>query len=241
MIAHRDIPGVNAYGVVEQDQPAFAHDRVRFAGEPVAAVAAKDTATAEAALVEGAPRVHGGGNLLREIHFARGDAPAASRAAAHAVEDVHMTPPQMHGFLETEGGWAEVEPDGTLAVHAGGQHGARDRLQLARLLARPEASIRIVSSPLGGGFGGKDELTVQPALALLALKTGARVRLQLSGAESVLAGLKRHPMKLRNALRLRRARAPDLAGGRSARQRRSLRLARPCRAGDGAGARSRPL
>ena len=217
VVTHRDIPGVNAYGIVVQDQPAFAHDRVRFSGEPIAAVAAKDAQTAEAALklirvdyaplpvvdspeaalADGAPRVHEAGNLLRELHFARGDPEAAFRAAAHIVEDVYVTPRQMHGFLETEGGWAEVEADGALAVHAGGQHGARDRLQLSRLLARPEPTIRVVTSPSGGGFGGKDELTVQPALALLALKTGRRVRLQLSRPESVLAGIKRHPMTIR--------------------------------------------
>ncbi len=217
VVTHEDVPGLNAYGIVVQDQPALAFDKVRFAGEPVAAVAAVDAATAqtalelirvdyeplplvddaEAALWPGAPRVHAGGNLQRELHFSRGDLDAAFAGAAHVVEDIYTTPRQMHGFMETEGGWAEVEADGTLAVHAGGQHGARDRMQLARILARREETIRVVTSPIGGGFGGKDELTVQPALALLALKSGRRVRMQLSRAESVLAGLKRNPMTIR--------------------------------------------
>jgi xanthine dehydrogenase D subunit len=217
VVTHRDVPGLNAYGIVVQDQPAFCFDKARHAGDPVAAVAATDAATAEAALAlidvvyeplptvtspeqalaPDAPLVHETGNLQRLVTFARGDVDAAFADCAHELEDVYVTPRQMHGFMETEGGWAEVGPDGALSVHVGGQHGARDRLQLSRILAMPEARIRVVTSPTGGGFGGKDELTVQPALALLALKSGRPVRLQLSRAESVLAGLKRNPMTIR--------------------------------------------
>jgi CO/xanthine dehydrogenase Mo-binding subunit len=102
----------------------------------------------------------------------------------------------MHGFMETEGGWAAPDKDGLL-VCVGGQHGARDQLQLARILDMPQEKLRIITSPIGGGFGGKDELTVQPALALLAQKTGRTVRLHLSRAESVAAGTKRNPMRIR--------------------------------------------
>jgi nicotinate dehydrogenase large molybdopterin subunit len=82
-------------------------------------------------------------------------------------------------------------------VCVGGQHGARDRLQLSRILGIPEHRIRVVTSPTGGAFGGKDELTVQPALAVLALKSGRPVRLHLDRAESVLAGRMRNPMRIR--------------------------------------------
>lgn len=217
VVTHRDVPGLNAFGIVVQDQPALCFDTVRHAGDPVAAVAAADAATAEAALglidvryeplpavtspeqalAPDAPRVHESGNLQRLVTFGRGDVEAAFAACAHIVEDVYVTPRQMHGFMETEGGWARVEPDGSLSVHVGGQHGARDRLQLSRILAMPEERIRVVTSPTGGGFGGKDELTVQPVLALLALKSGRPVRIQLSRAESVVAGIKRNPMTIR--------------------------------------------
>ncbi|MCD7109552.1 molybdopterin-dependent oxidoreductase [Rhizobium sp. DKSPLA3] len=217
VVTHRDIGGENAFGIVVQDQPAFCFDRVRHAGDPVAAVAAVDAATAEAALAlirvdyedlpivtdpeqalsDTAPAIHAGGNLQRILHFSRGDVAAGFAGAAHAVERRYETARQMHGFLETEGGFARVEPDGTLAVFVGGQHGARDRLQLARILGRGEDTIRVVTSPTGGAFGGKDELTVQPALALLAITSGRPVRLQLSRAESVVAGIKRHPMVIR--------------------------------------------
>lgn len=217
IVTHRDVPGLNAYGIMVQDQPALCHDRVRMVGDAVAAVAAIDDSTAraaialirvayeplpildttDAALAADAPPLHPGGNLRREIAFSRGNAQEAFCGCAHVIEDTYVTPRQMHGFMETEGGWAMIESDGSLTVRAGGQHGGRDRLQVARILGWPEERIRVVTSPTGGAFGGKDELTVQPALALLAVKSGRPVRLHLDRAESVMAGLKRNPMHIR--------------------------------------------
>lgn len=216
VVTHRDVKGSNAFGIVVQDQPALCFDKVRYAGDAVAAVAAVNAETAEhalslikveyealepvtdpeAALLPGVPRVHESGNLQRELQFAKGDVEAGFRRAVHIVEETYVTPRQMHGFMETEGGYAFVDEHAMLHVFAGGQHGARDRMQLSRILAMPEEKIRVVTSPTGGAFGGKDELTVQPVLALLALKSGKPVRLQLSRAESVLAGQKRNPMSI---------------------------------------------
>ncbi|AZO16436.1 aldehyde oxidase [Mesorhizobium sp. M2A.F.Ca.ET.043.05.1.1] len=217
VVTHRDIAGSNAFGIVVQDQPALCFDKVRYVGDAVAAVAAVDAETAERALglirVRYAPLpvvsdpeqalsadaepVHAAGNLQTSLGFERGDIAEGFARAAHVVEAVYETPRQMHGFMETEGGHAFVDTDGTLNVCAGGQYGLRDRQQLSRILGLPEEKIRVVTSPTGGAFGGKDELTVQPALALLALKTGQPVRLQLDRAESVLAGAKRNAMTIR--------------------------------------------
>ncbi|MER9017086.1 molybdopterin cofactor-binding domain-containing protein [Mesorhizobium sp. M0898] len=216
VVTHRDIAGSNAFGIVVQDQPALCFDKVRYFGDAVAAVAAVDTRTAERALAlvsveyeplpivsdpqqalaAGAEPVHASGNLQCSFEFTRGDAAATFANAAHIVEAVYETPSQMHGFMETEGGYAFVGTDGTLNVFAGGQHGRRDRMQLSRILGMPQERIRVVTSPTGGAFGGKDELTVQPALALLALKTGRAVRLHLDRAESVIAGTKRNAMHI---------------------------------------------
>ncbi|RWE75377.1 MAG: aldehyde oxidase, partial [Mesorhizobium sp.] len=217
VVTYRDIAGSNAFGIVVQDQPALCFDKVRYVGDAVAAVAAVDAETAERALgliqVRYAPLpvvsdpeqalspdaepVHSAGNLQTSLGFERGDIAEGFARAAHVVEAVYETPRQMHGFMETEGGHALVDSDGTLNVCAGGQYGLRDRLQLSRVLGLPEEKIRVVTSPTGGAFGGKDELTVQPALALLALRTGRPVRLQLDRAESVLAGAKRNAMNIR--------------------------------------------
>ncbi|MCX5496399.1 molybdopterin-dependent oxidoreductase [Kaistia dalseonensis] len=217
VVTAADIRGENAFGIMAADQPALCFDKVRHMSDPVAAVAAIDAETAaralslirvdyeplplvedwEAALADGAPLVHASGNLRAEFRHERGDIEAAFARATHIVEDVYVTPRQMHGFMETEGGYIVPEADGSLTVCVGGQHGTRDRKQLSLILGLPEEKIRVVTSPTGGAFGGKDELHVQPALALLALKAGRPVRLQLDRYESVIASVKRNPMRIR--------------------------------------------
>lgn len=217
VVTYKDVPGMNAFGIVIQDQPALCSDVVLYEGDPIAAVAAntKDIAKTALDLIEvdyqplpiigdpsealapEAPALHKGGNLRKTVEHKVGDVEAAFAGAAHIVEDLYITPRQMHGFMETEGGVVEPTDEGGIVVRVGGQHGGRDRTQLSRILNLPEDKIEVVTSPIGGGFGGKDELTVQPALALLALKANRAVRLQLSRAESVKAGTKRNAFQIR--------------------------------------------
>ncbi|MGE3990824.1 molybdopterin cofactor-binding domain-containing protein [Pseudorhodoplanes sp.] len=217
VVTARDVPGLNAYGVLVQDQPALCFDRVRYEGDPVAAVAAVDAATAaralalieieyellpvvddvRSAMLPDSPQVHEGGNVLDDDRYVRGDVESAWASCAHIVEDTYTTPRQMHAFMETEGGFARPTADGGLEIFVGAQANTRDRMQLARILALPEEKIRVVSSPTGGAFGGKDELTIQPPLALLALKAGLPVRLHLNREESTIAGWKRTPLTIR--------------------------------------------
>lgn len=217
VVTAKDVAGQNSFGIVVQDQPALCSDKVRFVGDAIAAVAAVDETTAaraltlirvsyaplpivddmEAALAPDAVPVHAAGNLQREEHFVRGDVSSAWSQCAHIIDATYVTQRQLHGFMETEGGYVVPEADGTLTVCVGGQHGTRDRTQLARILAIPAERIRVVTSPTGGAFGGKDELSVQPALALLALKSGRAVRLQLDRTELVMAARLRNPMRIR--------------------------------------------
>jgi len=216
VLTHRDVPGLNAFGISRQDQPVFCFDLVRYVGDAVAAVAAETIETAERALelieveyeplpvldtpekalAEDAPKLHPQGNVMHSNAYKRGDVEAAFAACAHVVEETYSTPRQMHTYMETEGGLFVPEPDGRLTVYAPTQHGLLDRLQLARILAVPEERIRVVSSPIGGSFGGKDELNIQPYGALLALAAGRPVKIHNSRRESVRAGLKRHPMTI---------------------------------------------
>jgi CO/xanthine dehydrogenase Mo-binding subunit/CO/xanthine dehydrogenase FAD-binding subunit len=205
------------YGLRVVDRPALCQDRVRCVGDPVAAVAAETLAQAraaaaavrvqyetlptlddpEAALAPNAVAIHPGGNLLHACALHRGDPAAARAATVHWVESVCHTPRQMPAFLETEGGTVEPDGAGGLRVRFGGQNPERDRQEIARLLGLDPARVRVSATPVGGSFGGKDELTVQPIAALLAWRAGQAVRLQLSRPESVDLGVKRHPMRIR--------------------------------------------
>ncbi|OXM87770.1 xanthine dehydrogenase subunit D [Paenibacillus rigui] len=216
VITHLDVPGMNRFGIAIPDQPVLCEDHVRYVGDAVAAVAAETEELAElaltlievdyeplqvvddpeAALLPNAPRLHPGGNVLHRSAYKRGDVKEGFARCAHVVEETYYTPRQMHAYMETEGGLFVPEEEGRLTVYAPTQHGFKDRMQLGRILAVPDSQIRVVSSPIGGSFGGKDELNVQPYGALLALKTGKPVKMHQSRWESVRAGLKRHPMKI---------------------------------------------
>lgn len=216
VITHEDVPGLNGYGIALPHQPVFCSDRVRYTGDAIAAVAADTDEIAEYALTlievlyeplqllddpeeamkQDAILLHAEGNVLHHTEYRKGDPEAAFEDCSYVVEETYWTPRQMHTYMETEGGLFIPENNGRLTVYSATQHGLMDRKQLSRILAIPEEEIRVISSPIGGSFGGKDELNVQPYGALLALRTRLPVRLHNSRAESIRAGLKRHPMKI---------------------------------------------
>lgn len=217
VVTHADIPGETRYGLRVVDRPVLCAHKVRCIGDPVAAVAA-DTLElaeealalirvdyallplvddAESALAPEAAQVHASGNLLHRTAHLRGDPEAARAACAHLVEATYDTPRQMHAYLETEGGVAEPDGEGGWVVHFGCHNPERDRQVIAAMLSLPPDRVRVVGTPVGGSYGGKDELTVQPIAALLAWKTGRAVRLHLRRAQSVDIGVKRHAMRVR--------------------------------------------
>ncbi|MFD2701384.1 xanthine dehydrogenase subunit D [Paenibacillus shunpengii] len=216
VLTHKDVPGMNAFGIATPDQPVFCDELVRYTGDAVAAVAADTLEIAEAALklikveyevmsplsspeaalAPDAPKLHPHGNILHRTEVKRGNAEAAFTETEHIIRETYYTPRQMHTYMETEGGLFVPEENGRLSVYAPTQHGYKDRMQLSRILNMDEEMIRVVSSPIGGSFGGKDELNVQPYGALLALRTKRPVKIHNSRKESVRAGLKRHPMKI---------------------------------------------
>jgi len=214
------ISGPALYGLRHVDRPALCTDRVRCVGDPIAAVAADTAQTAqaalaairvtleplavvddaEAALAPTAARVHERGNLLHRVHYASADEAAwaaAEAACAHVVEGEYLSPRQMHVCLETEGGVAEPDGQGGLVLWWGCQNPERDRQVIAAMLCLPPERVRVVGSPVGGSYGAKDELTVQPIAALLAFRSGRSVRLHLSRPASTDLGVKRHPMRVR--------------------------------------------
>lgn len=214
VLTHKDVPAANAFGIVIADQPVFCYDRVRYLGDALALVVAENLEAAEkaAGLVEvdyeplpvvsdpveamkpEAPKVHEKGNLLRHETIRVGDVDKAFREAALIVENTYRTGRQMHMFLEVEAGVGMLDENGDLVVYTGGQSPYRDQMQISRALGIQPERIRVISTPVGGAFGGKEENTVQIHLALAALKTKRPVKLVWTREESGVAGVKRHSM-----------------------------------------------
>ncbi|MBT9135662.1 MAG: putative xanthine dehydrogenase subunit D [Firmicutes bacterium] len=126
-----------------------------------------------------------------------GDVEGAFADSAVVVEREYRTSRPISAFLETEGGMAMLGADGVLTVYCGAQYPDRDVIQIARALGLERDKVRMVSTLVGGGFGGKDEITVQIHLALLAQMTKRPVKLVLSREESMVTGWKKHPMIVR--------------------------------------------
>ena len=212
--------GSNRQGVIRKDQPVLADDRVRHCGDAVALVVAADKEAlaaaldrivldleplpavfdAQEALREEAPRIHAdhpGGNALFHACIETGDGEAAFAACAEIVEGEFNLPRQAHVFLETENGRAFFSAEGGLEIVVSTQTPFRDRFEVAEALGIEMERIRIIAPYCGGGFGGKDGITVQSLLGLAALHCPGRpVKMSWSREESFLAGAKRHPARL---------------------------------------------
>jgi len=214
VLTHKDVLGVNAFGILIPDQPVLCFDKVRCLGDSVAVVAAETLEAAERAAAEvevdyepllvvsdpidamkpDGPKVHEKGNILRHGTIHVGNVDAGFREAAVVVENTYRTGRQMHMYLETEAGIGLVDEQGRVVLYAGGQSPYRDQMQISRALGiRPE-QIRVISTPVGGAFGGKEENTVQIHLAMLAMRTKRPVKMVWTREESGVAGIKRHPM-----------------------------------------------
>ncbi|HEX6443685.1 MAG TPA: xanthine dehydrogenase family protein molybdopterin-binding subunit [Streptosporangiales bacterium] len=196
-------------------QPVLAEERVRYVGEPVAVVAATHADVAdeaaelvdvvyeelpgvfdpESALADDAPLVHDEGNVLVTWHINRGDAAAAMAEADVVVEGEYRSQHVEHAYLEPEAGVAWIENDVvTLRVST---QVIEHATEIAQILGLPDNRVRVIASYMGGGFGGKEDMTVEPYLALLAWHTRKPVRMVWDRQESILASTKRHPFTMR--------------------------------------------
>lgn len=213
VVTARDIPGKNIAGLIVQDQPVLADEQVNYIGDAVAVILAETEAEAIAALPKinvtyeplpgvfspeeasrpGAPQLTPNGNMMHQAVVQRGDVDAAFRQCAIIVEDDYFTPRVEHGFLEPECGLAFPAPDGGITLLIGSQGIFEDRRQLSTILALPEEKIRIIHLPMGGAFGGKEDMILQPLLVLGVLKTNRPVKMVLSREESMRVHVKKHP------------------------------------------------
>lgn len=213
-----DIPGVNRFGVIPPfaDQPALAPSPARFRGEAVALVAVEDDGNTpdlsafpiswtplpaltdpDQAMAADAAPVHPNrpGNLLVQGLVRRGDAAAALAGSAHVVDHTMQTGFVEHAYIEPEAGAAWMEGD-TLVIRACTQAPVMDRDDTAAILALPPDRVRIIPSAVGGGFGSKLDISLQPLLGLAVLKTGRPARMTYSRGESMSSTTKRHPARM---------------------------------------------
>ena len=218
VLTAQDVPGERFQGHIVHDWPAMiaVGEETRYVGDALALVAAgtreqaraalaaikleyqelPPLSTPEAALAEDAPRLHPKGNLLARTVLSRGDVDAAIAQAAHVAHHVFRTPPTEHAFLEPESALAVPEADGTLTVYTGTQSIYDDHHGIVGTLGVAKEQVKVVSKLVGGGFGGKEDLSVQHHAALLAWIAKQPVKLTLGRQESIRVHPKRHAMEM---------------------------------------------
>jgi len=224
IVDHRDIPGANVVALIEEDQPVLAAGYVRHVHEPVLLVAHPSREAVRRAVraidIVVAPEPpaldfrlaptpeqiqYGPDNVLKQLKIEKGE---VERALAHApvvVSGTYETGAQEHVYLETQGMIAHLDGD-VLVVKGSMQCPYYVVKALQHALARDEAHVRVIQTPTGGGFGGKEEFPSHIALhaALLALKSGRAVKLIYDRGEDMAATTKRHPALVRHRTGLAR-------------------------------------
>lgn len=151
--------------------------------------------SAEQALLPDAPLVHETGNLLSEVRLKRGDADAKIKQSKYVVTNHYSVPPTEHAFLEPECAVALMEGD-ILHIYSGDQGVYQTQKECAMCVGLPVEKVRVTAMMVGGGFGGKEDMSVQHHAALLAYLLKRPVKVRLSRAESILIHPKRHAMEM---------------------------------------------
>jgi 4-hydroxybenzoyl-CoA reductase alpha subunit len=209
-----------SYGIlpVSQDEHALAQDRVRFVGDPVAAIIARDELTAFEALdlidVEyeplhtfadpldslrrGDPQIHGyaaRGNIHKAVSLEFGDVDEALAGADRVFEDTFFYQGSTHLPIEQHAAVAATDPDGKLVLWSSTQTPHYVHRALATALQMPPAHIRVIATPNGGGFGGKsDPFNHEVAIAKAALMLDRPVKICLTREEVFYCHRGRHPV-----------------------------------------------
>ncbi len=195
-------------------------DIVRFVGDQVAVVVAETEAQAAAAmkLIEvdyedlpvladpvtamqpDAPVLHpdrGEDNICVHYKIRKGDVDEGFAQADVIVEGEYHTPVQEHAYLQPEAGLAYLDEEGRIVVESAGQWTHADRKSVAHALDVPEEQVRIIYPAIGGAFGGREDLSVQIALGLAAMRLKRPVKIIWSRRESIIGHGKRHAVTLR--------------------------------------------
>lgn len=213
----KDVPGSRDVGHLKHDWTAIIDEgeTTRYIGDVLCIVVAENQAVIEKAkalievdydelepvtdpyeaLKDDAPLVHAEGNLLAHEHLVRGNADEAIKKSAYKVTTHFETPFTEHAFLEPEAAVAFPFDDGVF-IYSSDQGTYDTRRETSILLGLAEEKIVVENKMVGGGFGGKEDVTVQHLCALAAYLTKKPVKMKLSRRESIMVHPKRHPMSM---------------------------------------------
>jgi CO/xanthine dehydrogenase Mo-binding subunit len=226
VLTHEDVPNnesaknvvgqTTEVGLLEAKQRILATDRVRYYGEPIAIVAAETPELArdalelieieyeelpgvfdpEEAMKPEAPKIHGDNNVIANWALRKGDVDKAFAESDVIVEKEYRTPRQEHAHMEPEAGVAWVDDMGVINIRYCTQVVEHYR-DVAAVLGLPESKVRVIGTIIGGGFGGKEDLTVEVFLALCTYYTRRPVKMAFSREEMGFGRQKRHPYVMR--------------------------------------------
>jgi xanthine dehydrogenase molybdenum-binding subunit len=216
-----DIPGERFTGLIVQDWPMMVKvgEITRYVGDVLAGVVAETEKIAReaVALIEveyevltpvtdpfealsaKSPQIHENGNLLSTTEIERGDAIQAEKESAFVSKGTYKTQRIEHAFLEIECCVALPREEG-VKVFSQSQGVYEDRNSIRKILGLPEEKVVVVLMPNGGGFGGKEDISVQGHAALFAHLLQVPVRVALTRPESLCMHPKRHPMVMEMSL-----------------------------------------
>lgn len=217
VLTKEDVPH-NIIGHIKQDWDVMmgVGDITKYVGNVIAVVATdkKEKLEEIASLVEvdytelepvtnpfdalrgDAPLIHPDGNVMGKAHLSRGDADAAIRKSKYVVTRKYKTSWQEHGFMEPECCVAMPEGEDGLLLYTTSQSIYDVQRECSTMLQLPPEKVHVRAALVGGGFGGKEDMTVQPYAALMAWVTKRPVKVKYSRQESLDYHVKRHPMEM---------------------------------------------
>ena len=215
VVTAKDIPGENKIGHLKHDQYSLIPEGglTHYLGDAIALIAAEDLETAEKAkklikveyevlphvhtieeaAAPDAPKVYDEeeNNICAYKHISRGNADEAIKNSKYVLSHHFETPWTEHAFLEPECAVSFYDEEGDIFVYSTDQS-AHQTLKECRMLLGTD-KVKVQNALVGGGFGGKEDMTVQHLSALLTYITKKPVKMRLTRAESLLVHPKRHP------------------------------------------------
>ena len=218
VLTAKDVPGKNKIGHLKKDWDTLIEegDITRYLGDAVALVAAETKESLEEAkklvkveyeelkpltnpieaMAEDAPHIHEGGNILVEKELIRGNADEKIKNSKYVVTRHYSVPFNEHAFLEPECAVAGPYEEDGVVIYTSDQGVYTTQHECTEMLGLPPEKVRVINKMVGGGFGGKEDMSVQHHAALLAYHTKRFVKVQLTRQESLIIHPKKHAMEM---------------------------------------------